>query len=112
MPQQVRGVCINAWPLWKGPRTIFSGFCPAQCATFAEMPPDGGPEPGEAVTDLFDFIVVGGGSGGCAVAGRLSEDKHTSVALLEAGGRNDTWVVTTRGALVLMVAGKVNNWAL
>jgi choline dehydrogenase-like flavoprotein len=63
------------------------------------------------VTDTFDFVVVGAGSGGCAVASRLSEDPQTSVALLDAGGSNDNWVVTTPGALVLMVAGKVNNWA-
>jgi choline dehydrogenase-like flavoprotein len=63
------------------------------------------------VTDTFDFVVLGGGSGGCAVASRLSEDPQTSVAPLEAGGRADNWVVTTPGALVLMVAGKVNNWA-
>jgi choline dehydrogenase-like flavoprotein len=63
------------------------------------------------VTDTSDFVVVGGGSGGCAVAGRLSEDPRTSVALLEAGGGGDNWVVTTPGALVLMVPGKLNNWA-
>ncbi|WP_199805261.1 GMC family oxidoreductase [Bradyrhizobium pachyrhizi] len=63
------------------------------------------------MTDTFDFVVVGAGSGGCAVAGRLSEDPATSVALLDAGGTNDNWVVTTPGALVLMVAGTVNNWA-
>jgi len=63
------------------------------------------------MTDTFDFVVVGAGSGGCAVAGRLSEDPETSVALLDAGGRNDNWVVTTPYALVLMVAGPVNNWA-
>ena len=63
------------------------------------------------MTDTFDFVVVGGGSGGCAVASRLSEDPDTSVALLEAGGTDDNWVVTTPGALVLMVSGKVNNWA-
>jgi choline dehydrogenase-like flavoprotein len=63
------------------------------------------------VTDTFDFVVVGAGSGGCAVAGRLSEDAGTSVALLDAGGKNDNWIVTTPFALILMVAGKVNNWA-
>jgi choline dehydrogenase-like flavoprotein len=63
------------------------------------------------VTDTFDFVVVGAGSGGCTVAGRLSEDPAISVAVLDAGGRNDNWVVTTPFALVLMVAGNVNNWA-
>src|ERR1700736_1682331 len=67
--------------------------------------------PGGWVTDTFDFVVVGGGSGGCAVAGRLSEDPKTSVALLEAGGAGDNWVVTTPGALALMVPSKLNNWA-
>lgn len=61
--------------------------------------------------DVFDYVVVGGGSGGCAVAGRLSEDDDVSVALLEAGGRGDNWVVTTPGALILMVSGPVNNWS-
>ena len=61
--------------------------------------------------DEVDFIVVGGGSGGCAVASRLSEDATTSVALIEAGARNDNWVVTTPGAMILMISGKVNNWA-
>ena len=63
------------------------------------------------MTETFDFVVVGGGSGGCAVASRLSDDPNTSVALLEAGGKDDNWVVTTPGALILMVSGKVNNWA-
>src|SRR5438105_5688851 len=63
------------------------------------------------VADGFDFVVVGGGSAGCALAGRLSEDPKTSVALIEAGSRDDNWVVTTPGALALMVPSKLNNWA-
>src|SRR6201989_1912682 len=63
------------------------------------------------MSDEFDFVVVGAGSGGCAVAGRLSEDAATSVALLDAGGKNDNGIVRTPFALILMVAGRVNNWA-
>ncbi len=46
--------------------------------------------------DTFDIIVVGGGSAGSAVAGRLAQSGR-SVCLLEAGGRNTSIKITTPG---------------
>ena len=60
--------------------------------------------------DTVDFVVVGGGSAGCVVASRLTEDPGTSVCLLEAGGDTDDWLVDTPAAFFMMVASPIHNW--
>ncbi len=51
----------------------------------------------------FDYVVVGAGSAGCALANRLSADETKSVLLLEAGGNDDYfWIHVPIGYLYTM----------
>ncbi|APX06767.1 glucose-methanol-choline oxidoreductase [Vibrio campbellii] len=60
--------------------------------------------------DKYDFIVVGGGSAGCVLASRLTEDPNVTVCLLEAGGTDSSPFIHTPVGVVAMMPTKINNW--
>ena len=58
----------------------------------------------------FDYIVVGGGSGGCVLAARLSEDPSVSVALIEAGPADRNILIHVPAGLALLAPTHAANW--
>jgi len=58
----------------------------------------------------FDYIVVGGGSAGCVLAARLSEDPEVSVALIEAGPVDRNILIHVPAGLALMAQTHTANW--
>ncbi|WP_367103759.1 GMC family oxidoreductase [uncultured Psychrobacter sp.] len=65
------------------------------------------------VDKKFDYVIVGGGSAGCVLASRLTENPDISVCLLEYGGAGKDLAVRVPAGLILLVPGKplkLNNW--
>ncbi len=58
----------------------------------------------------FDYIVVGGGTAGCVVAARLTQDAGTRVLLLEAGSAERTRAMTVPDAWPQLL-GTAADWA-
>ncbi|WP_077034057.1 GMC family oxidoreductase [Pelomonas sp. KK5] len=58
----------------------------------------------------FDYVIVGGGSAGCVIASRLSEDPAVSVCLLEAGGPDTSVFIHAPAGVVAMMPTKLNNY--
>src|SRR5690606_21241320 len=59
---------------------------------------------------MYDYIIVGGGSAGCTLAGRLSEDPNVSVALIEAGGPDRSTLIHCPAGLAVMAKFELNGW--
>jgi choline dehydrogenase-like flavoprotein len=59
----------------------------------------------------FDYVIVGGGSAGCVLAARLSEDPQVQVCLLEAGPTDWSPAVHVPMGAALIMPTRHVNWA-
>ena len=57
----------------------------------------------------FDYIIVGGGSAGCVLASRLTEDPDTRVLLVEAGGADNYFLYHWPAGFAKMTKG-IGSW--
>ncbi|OYW32055.1 MAG: choline dehydrogenase, partial [Rhizobiales bacterium 12-66-7] len=60
--------------------------------------------------ETFDYIIVGGGTAGCILAARLSEDPRHSVLLLEAGGPDNGFWIPIPAGFSKLLSGAAFNW--
>jgi choline dehydrogenase-like flavoprotein len=58
----------------------------------------------------FDYVIVGGGTAGCALACRMAEDPGARVCLIEAGGDERHWLIRTPALVGAAIAHKPFNW--
>jgi len=62
------------------------------------------------MTEIADYIVIGGGSAGAVLAARLSEQSSTKVHLIEAGGESKSLLTQIPVGMAFMIGNPKFDW--
>ena len=60
--------------------------------------------------ETFDYVIVGGGTAGCVLADRLTENGRHTVLVLEAGGKDDGFWIRIPAGFSKLLTGSRYNW--
>ncbi len=60
--------------------------------------------------EIFDYVIIGAGTAGCVVAGRLSENGKYSVCVLEAGPRDRNPFIHIPAGVLYTLQNPAINW--
>jgi choline dehydrogenase-like flavoprotein len=58
----------------------------------------------------FDYVIVGAGTAGCVLAGRLAEDLGVQICVIEAGGSDRHPLISTPAMVAAAIATRRLNW--
>jgi len=58
----------------------------------------------------FDYVIVGAGTAGCVLAGRLAQDLGVRICLIEAGGSDRHPLISTPAMVAAAIATRRLNW--
>ena len=62
------------------------------------------------MSDVFDYVIAGGGTAGCVLANRLSADSRVTVALIEAGPPDDDPAIHVPAMVAKAIGNPRQSW--